>query len=203
MKGKSINELNSPVENIKLPFVQTKIETTTGSSVKPDSRSSKRSKMSGASKLSNFNEEEQINYKLKSMLRNMSIGNDNFKNKNHNLPYDINDYDSIIKYDTMLFNEELKKKKENKLNFQRLMRKVLDEQIEEKEAKMIEEKRWNYEFDEYINKHNKELEKEENEKKLNSKNRYKEDLDSILRIETLKKIDSLKQDFKIEREYGI
>jgi hypothetical protein len=202
IKGKSCLYFNTKNENIKLPLVQSKSETTNSSSVKPESRASKKSKMSGGSYLSNYNDCDAHAYKLKSMLKNLSIDNEIFKNKQQTLPYDINDYDSIIKYDTFLFKEELKRKKEAKLNSQRLMRKELNDQIEEREAKIIEEKRRNLEYDEFVNNHNELLEQENNDKKLNAKNRYKEDLDSILKFETLKKIENYKRDRKVDREYG-
>jgi len=201
-QGKFSLDLNPQNQKIKLPLVQTKSEMTNSSSVKPESRTSKRSKMSGGSYLSNYNDGDVHAYKLKSMFKNMSIDNEIFKNKQQNLPYDINDYDSIIKYDTLLFKEEMKRKKEAKLNFQRLMRKELNDQIEEREAKIIEEKRRNLEFDEFINNHNEILEQAEKEKKINAKNKYKEDLDIILKFETLKKIENFNRDRKVDREYG-
>ena len=50
------NEVGPIREDVKLPFVQNKSLSINGSTTKPESRSSKKTKMSGASKLSNFNQ---------------------------------------------------------------------------------------------------------------------------------------------------
>lgn len=190
---------NTFSESIKLPKLISK--SVCGSTARPDSRNSKASKMSGASKLSQFSDIDAHNYQIKQWLR--SKVPDNSINNQQNLPYDINDYDSMVKYDVMLFNEEVKKRKQSKMDLKNLIKKDLEDQIQEKKSNELELIKKDNEIEEYLNGSFIDTYKEDIERKEMLKNSYKMDLDNIFKDEALKRNEAIKLEKKYDNELGI
>ena len=169
---KSNQSTNKFSDNIKLPKVQSIIGTE--STGKPDSRRSNVSKMSGASKLSKFSKHDPHNYHIIKWLKNYPYLKeiDIPSNNQQNLPYDINDYNSIIQYDVMQYNEELKVKKQAQRDLKLMVKRGLEEQIEEKQSKVIEAINMEKDLEEYLNGTKIDNANEENEWKEIIQNKY-------------------------------
>ena len=189
------------IDSIKLPKVQSKVVNVTGSTNRPDSRSSKASMMSGASKLSKLSNHDQYNYQIKQWLKNnLFIKEPDTNHQQSNLPYDINDYDSMMKYDLSQYNEEIRMKKQDKRELQNNFKRDLEKQMEEKQNKDIEALRIDRELEEYLNSTKIDNEKAENALKEMLKKQYIDDLNSIIKEEAIKKYEAIKSDRRSDKE---